>query len=598
MYILGLATMGESAAALLKDGMLVAAVEEERFTRVKHEGCFPIRAIAFCLAQAGITLAEVDHVAVYWQPFRVGVRAKALLTTALTHPTAFAGKVSRVFEELSLAGGGQASSSQGSWAELFLVRRLLARHFGPSRAKIHYLDHHRCHMASAFFASPFDEATVMVFDGAGEEAATTLAVGSGTTLRVLKSIPWPHSLGHFYSAITGFLGFTMLDGEYKMMGLAPYGKPEYLPFIRRNLLVTDRPGSYRLNHALLDYHAALRGRFSPALRRIFGDPRQGDEAPFTERHQQLAASAQAAFEEVVFDLASWAFEEGGRRSHLALAGGCGLNCSANGRLLREGPFKQIYVPPAPHDAGCAVGATLLLYHETLGQPRRFTMTHAAYGPAYDDHAIGQTLRAAGLHMQPIADEETLLGKTVEVLTGGGVVGWFQGAMEFGPRALGSRSFLADPRRDRIRDTLNAKIKKRELFRPFAPSVKEEATADYFEVTQPSPFMNLALPVRQDKRAVIPAVTHIDGSARIQTVSRTDQPRYWRLLDRFERATGVPILLNTSFNIQEPIVCTPEQALATFNTSGVDALVIGNYFVERGGGHIKLCTAPKQLQDRR
>ncbi|MEK6801329.1 MAG: carbamoyltransferase C-terminal domain-containing protein [Nitrospirota bacterium] len=580
MYILGLATMGESAAALLKDGLLIAAVEEERFTRVKHEGCFPIRAIAFCLAQAGITLAEIDHVAVYWQPFRIGVRAKALLTTAFTHPTTFAGKVGRILEELSPAGGGQSSASQGSWAELFLVRRLLTRHFGPSAAMIHYLDHHRCHMASAFFASPFDEATIMVFDGAGEEAATTLAVGSGTALRVLKSIPWPHSLGHFYSAMTGFLGFTMLDGEYKMMGLAPYGKPEHLPFIRRNLLVTDRPGSYRLNHAALDYHAALRGRFSPALTETFGQPRECDESPFTERHHQLAASAQAAFEDVVFDLASWAFEQGGRRTNLSLAGGCGLNCSANGRLLREGPFTQLYVPPAPHDAGCAVGAALLLYHETLGQPRRFTMTHAAYGPAYGDQDIDRALRAAGIHTQPIADEGTLLRKTVEILTGGGVVGWFQGAMEFGPRALGSRSFLADPRKDQIRDALNVKIKKRELFRPFAPSVKEEAAADYFEVTQPSPFMNLAVPVRQDKRAIIPAVTHIDGSARVQTVNRASNARYWNLLDRFEKETGIPVLLNTSFNIQEPIVCTPEQALATFARSGVDALVIGNYFIDR------------------
>ena len=580
MYILGLATMGESAAALLKDGILIAAVEEERLTRVKHEGCFPIRSISYCLTRAGISLSDIDHVAIYWQPFRMGGRAKAVLKTALRHPSGFLRKMGGALQELTPAGGGQSPASQGSWLELFFVRSLLEKHFGAYTARIHYLDHHRCHMASAFFASPFQEATLLVFDGAGEEVSTTLAVGSGTTIRVLRSISWPHSLGHFYSAMTGFLGFTMLDGEYKMMGLAPYANPDYLSFMRRNILITDRPGSYRLNEDLLDYHAALKGRYHPTLLKALGSPRASEDAPFTQRHQQIAASAQAAFEEVVFDLASWAFEQGGRHTNVAIAGGCGLNCSANGRLLREGPFKQMYVPPAPHDAGCAVGAALLVSHELLGEPRQFEMTHAFYGPEYGENEISQELRAQGIDARPIADEEALLSRAVEVLSSGQVLGWFQGPMEFGPRALGSRSFLADPRNDSMRDTINAKIKKRELFRPFAPSIKEEAAAEYFDIAQRSPFMNLAVPVRAHQRDRIPAVAHIDNSSRIQTVNRTDNPRYWNLLDRFESKTGIPVLLNTSFNIQEPIVCNPEQALATFMRSEVDALVIGNYFIDR------------------
>ena len=580
MYILGLATMGESAAALLKDGILLAAAEEERFTRIKHEGCFPVRAIAFCLAKAGISLAEIEHVGIYWQPFRMGARAKGMLKTAMRNPASFLSQAGSAFREFTPSGGGDSVSSQGSWMELFFVRSLLQKHFGSFRGRLHYLDHHRCHMASTFFASPFEQATILVLDGAGEEVSTTLAVGSGTCLNVLRSIPWPHSLGHFYSTMTGFLGFTMLDGEYKLMGLAPYGTPDYLATIRRNMLITDKPGSYRLNHTFVDYHSALRGRFSPALRQLFGEPRKDDGAPFTDRHQQIASSTQAAFEAVVLDLASWTFQEGGQQRNVAIAGGCGLNCVANGRLIREGPFERIYVPPAPHDAGCTIGAALLVYHEILGQPRKFQMNHAYYGPAYGDLEIAQALLSRGIEMQPIADEETLLGKTVEVLTGGGVVGWFQGAMEFGPRALGARSFLADPRHETIRDTLNAKIKKRELFRPFAPSVKEESMAEYFDGSQPMPFMTLTLPVRAEQRHRIPAVTHIDGSARVQTVRRSDNPRYWKLLDMFEHRTGVPVLLNTSFNIQEPIVCTPDEALTTFLKSGVDALVMGNYFIAR------------------
>jgi carbamoyltransferase len=579
MYILGIATMGESAAALLKDGEVCAAVEEERFTRVKHEGCFPLRSIDYCLAQAGITLSDVDHIGVYWQPWRVLTRVRGVLATALSSPRRFGQKLGRSLREFSPNGGGTSIGRNGSWLELCHVRGLLEQQFGRYRGRIHYLDHHLCHMASAFFASSFEEATIVVFDGAGEDASTTLAVGSGTRIEVLRTIPWPHSLGHFYSAMTGFLGFEMLDGEYKMMGLAPYAKPDHLQFIRRRVLVSDRPGSFRLNSRVLDYHEAFAGRFSPELVEHLGKPRQESQEPFAEQHQRIASSAQAAFEDVVSDLAHWAYDAGGRKKNLCIAGGCGLNCTANGRLIRDGLFECLYVPPAPHDAGAALGAALLIHHQVLGRPRGDAMRHAFYGPAFTDAQVSHALAAKSIR-SVVLDEGALIARTADSLTAGRIVGWFQGRAEFGPRALGGRSFLADPRDESIREVLNAKIKKRELFRPFAPSVKEEAASEYFDLAQPSPFMNIAAPARSSARSRIPAVVHVDGSARVQTVSRDQNARYWMLLDRFEARTGVPVLLNTSFNIQEPIVCTPEQALDTFLRSGVDALVIGNHFVDR------------------
>jgi len=589
MYILGLATMEESSAALLKDGILVAAAEEERFTRVKHEACFPVRAIRFCLEKEGITLNDVERVGVYWQPWRIGRRAATVISTLWRRPAAFSRKLKRSFEQFSYAGGGERTNPKGSWLEMFFVRQLLEKHFGKYRGKIHYLDHHKCHIASAFFVSPFEEATIVTFDGGGEDLSTMMAVGSDRKITILNKIFWPNSLGHFYSSMTGFLGFKMLDGEYKMMGLAPYNTPDYLEVIRKNILITDKSGSFHLNSGVLDYHDALFNNFSREAVKIFGEPRRKNsgptsenDEPFTERYEKIAASAQAAFEEVAMDLALWTYKTGGNKKNICIAGGCGLNCTANGKILREGPFERIFVPPAPHDAGGSIGAALLVYHEILDMPRKSVMEHAFYGPEFNDHEIAAALTAKGFKPQAMSDEEQLLQKCVEYLVSGKVIAWFQGRMEFGPRALGSRSFLADPRNASIKDVINEKIKERELFRPFAPSVKEECVSDYFEINQQSPFMNITAPVRKEKRNEIPSVTHVDGSARIQTVSRAHNPRYWRLLDFFQKRTGVPVLLNTSFNIQEPIVCTPEEAIETFKRSKVDALAIGDYFITREG----------------
>lgn len=575
MYILGLATMTESAAVLMRDGKVVAAAEEERFSRVKHDGGFPYRAIEYVLGAEHLALGDVDHVAVYWNPFDLGYRARYMVETALKDPRLFVEKARRA---LTIWQGASSGEDSG-WGSLFRTAKNLEQRFGRPPRNVRFLDHHLCHMASCFFPSSFEEAAILIMDGAGEAACTTAGVGRGTELTRVGEHRLPHSLGHFYAAITGYLGFKMLDGEYKLMGLSPYGDPGGARWIREHLLKTTAPGEYALDTGVLDYHRALRGIFTGGFSDYFGPPRpRSEDAPFDERHRDIAASAQRAFEEVVLDLAAELRRRTGLKA-LTIAGGCGLNCTANGRILGSGSFEQIYVPPVPHDAGGAMGAAMLLYTELTGK-RPEPIVHAQLGPAFDEAAIRAALSGFGkLDAERLAEPE-LLGRSADLLAKGGVMAWFQGAMEYGPRALGNRSFLADARHDSVRDTLNEKIKKRELFRPFAPSVKAEKASEYFEIAQPSPFMTIIVPVREDKRAVIPAVTHVDGTARPQTVDRAVNPRYWGLLDRFESLTGVPLLLNTSFNIQEPIVCTPQEALTTFSASGVDALALGDFWVTR------------------
>jgi carbamoyltransferase len=575
MYVLGLATMTESAAVLMRDGKVVAAAEEERFSRVKHDGGFPYRAIEFVLGSQHLTVGDVDHVAVYWNPYDLGHRARYLTETALKDPKLFVEKARRALRIWQGASSGQDSG----WGSLFRTARHLEEHFGRSPKSVRFLDHHRCHMASCFYPSPFAEAAVLIMDGAGEAACTTAGTGRGTALTITRQHLLPHSLGHFYAAVTGYLGFKMLDGEYKLMGLSPYGDPSGAAWIRQHVLKTTGPGHYALDTSALDYHRALRGVFSGAFADRFGPPRpRSDDAPFDDRQRDIAASAQRAFEEVVLDLASDLRKSSGLRS-LVIAGGCGLNCTANGRILTSGIFDEIYVPPVPHDAGGALGAAMLLYAELTGA-RPEPLMHAQFGPEFDGAEIAAACADFGaLKAEPVNEDE-LLSRSADLLASGGVIAWFQGPMEYGPRALGNRSFLADARTDAVRDVLNEKIKKRELFRPFAPSIKAEKASEYFEIGQASPFMTIIVPVRTEKRDVIPAVTHVDGTARPQTVDREANGRYWSLLDRFESRTGVPLLLNTSFNIQEPIVCTPKEALNTFSSSGVDALALGDYWVTR------------------
>ncbi|WBU63656.1 carbamoyltransferase family protein [Paracoccus aerodenitrificans] len=570
-YTLGLATMDNSAAALFCDGDLIAAIEEERLSRIKNDGSFPHLAIAEVLQIAGITLADLDRIAVYWQPWRVKTRALGSLRKITASPAARAAVTSRIRD--MFAPSGQEEKPDGSWGDLFRLRRILTSEHGPTKAKLHFVDHHRSHQLYAETMRDWSDCVSLSYDGGGEAHSTVLTVLKGNNRDVLTRHRWPNSLGHFYSTFTGFLGFRMLEGEYKMMGLAPYGEPVWRETILKEILHLDDDGRYRLDTVLCDYHAALKGVFHPRLSELFSPPRAPDETP-TKAHVDLAASVQAAHEAALKHVLQPAQDAYPELKRLALSGGCALNVTANGRLLEDGIFDEIIIPPAPHDAGCAIGAALSVLPAAVN---REAVRSPYLGRDFSQDEISAALSTHCHRIPDAMDEAKLIDRTATMLSEGRLVAWFQGRAEFGPRALGARSFLADPRRDEIRDALNDKIKKRELFRPFAPSTTEEAAADFFAIAQTSPYMNIVAKVRDDR---VPAITHVDGTARVHTVSATAHRRYHALITRFGEITGVPVLLNTSFNIQEPIVYSPEQALATFAASGVDALVMGDHIVMR------------------
>jgi carbamoyltransferase len=571
--ILGLnAYHGDAAAALVVDGELVAAAEEERFNRIKHSAGFPALAARWCLEDAGIEPGELDHVAIARDPrANAGAKARRLLTRppSLSYARARAGNAVRV-------------GTTG-------VRSALAEALGqPVKARAHAVEHHRAHAASAFLVSPFDEAAVLSLDGFGDFASALAATGRGNRLEVTGRVLFPHSLGIFYTALTQWLGFPHYGDEGKVMGLAPYGDPEpHLPLMRR--IVHTDAGLYTLALEYFTHHT--RGvemtwaEGSPAIGRIFSDRlvaelgqarAAGEE--LSTRHNDVAAALQARLEEVVLELAESLAASSGSRN-LCLAGGVALNAVANGRILPETPFEDLYVQPAASDSGTAVGAAFHVWNEVLDRPRRFVMRHAYNGPEYGDEAVEAALAAAGAEGERFEDE-ALFPAVAERLAAGEVVGWFQGRMELGPRALGNRSILADPRRTEMKDVLNARVKHREPFRPFAPSVRAEATGDWFSQSYPSPFMVLVYDVLPEKRELVPAIVHVDGTGRLQTVEEADNPRYYRLISEFERLTGVPILLNTSFNESEPIVMSPADALETFAKTRIDLLVLGNYVVRR------------------
>lgn len=575
MIVLGLATMGTSAACLVRDGTLVAAIEEERLSRIKNDGAFPLRAIAECLRIGGFTLAQVDTVAVYWRRWRVGTRIAGTLGKALTSTEARRA-IGRRARRALVGGAPDAARPEdaGRWSDLFRVRRILTDAFGPCPAAIRFIDHHLSHQIYGEGMRDWPACLSLSYDGGGEADATVLACLEGGHRRELKRIRWPNSLGHFYSVFTFYLGFRMLEGEYKMMGLAPYGRPALRDRILERLLRLEPDGGYRLNTTLCDYHRALAGDVPAALTDLLGTaPRAADETP-SQGHLDLAASVQAAFEAAQHHLLAWGRVQAPHIDRLVLSGGCALNITANGRILQSGLFSEIAVPPAPHDAGCAVGAALACTGSVAAVRSPYL------GPGFSDTEIAAAFQTLGLPAPSPVDEAELIAAVVAVLTAGGVVGWFQGRTEFGPRALGNRSILADPRADAIRETLNAKIKKRELFRPFAPSTIIEAAPEFFELAQPSPYMNILADVCPEKRSEIPAVTHVDGTARVHTVSRDMNPLYHRLISAFGAATGVPVLLNTSFNIQEPIVNTPAEAIATWLRSDMDLLAIGGFLCDR------------------
>ena len=593
MIVVGISAFyHDSAAALVRDGEIVAAAQEERFTRKKHDADFPLNALRYCLEQAGVTAAQIDHVAFYDKPF---LKFERLMETYLAFaPRGFASfrlalpvwLREKLFLKDLLSKRLKALSHDIAWDEKLL--------FG---------EHHLSHAASAFYPSPFDEAAVLTLDGVGEWATSSLAIGSGSKLEIHKEIHFPHSLGLLYSAFTYYTGFKVNSGEYKLMGLAPYGEPKYAQRIRDHLIDIKDDGSFRLDLDYFNYCTGLtmtNARFAD----LFGGPARKPEELLTQKHMDLAASVQEVTEEVMLKLARATAKQTGLKN-LCLAGGVALNCVANGKLLRDKSFENIWIQPAAGDAGGALGAALAAYHGFLDRPRapsdgRDRMRGSYLGPEFSQADIESRLKAAGAVFDTLADE-ALFAACASDLAGGCALGWFQGRMEFGPRALGGRSILGDARSPAMQSVLNLKVKYRESFRPFAPSVLRENVADWFEFDGDSPYMllvdgvkasrRIAMSTEQNKlfgieklnvaRSEIPAVTHIDYSARIQTVHAETNPRYHRLIAAFGGLTGCPVLVNTSFNVRgEPIVGTPEDAFRCFMGSEIDVLAIGNCYLRK------------------
>jgi carbamoyltransferase len=567
MYILGLTTLGDSAASLIKDGKLIAAAEEERFSRKKHHSGFPYKAIQFCLDQAGITLKDVEHVGHYWKPWLLRHKAMQAAKAALISRDMFRTRADRGLAQVT-----------DSYLGMFKHPQRLRDHFGPSDFKFHFLEHHQTHAASAFFVSPFDSAAVLTWDGTGEDTTTMFCRGRANKLEVLKRIKLPHSLGQFYSAVTNYIGFDMFSGdEWKVMGLAAYGKPEYYDFFRNKVLTTNGRGDFKFNIRVLDHHLAKHYLFPDEIIRELGPGRKKGEE-LTQHHWNIASSAQKALEDTAIYLVEQIKEMTGEEN-LCMAGGVAFNSVMNGRIFHETSFKNFYVQPAAGDAGCSLGAAYFVWHQKLGKPRGFVMDHAYWGPGFTNEQCRAALDEAGLSYETLTDE-VLLPKLAKMIADGAVIGWFNGRMELGPRALGARSFVADPRRADMREILNHKVKLREWFRPLAPSMHEENGTEVFGVEHHDPFMITVVGVAEDYKARIPAVVHVDGTARPQMVNREVNPRYWNLINEFKKLTGIPVLLNTSFNVQEPIVCSPSDAVRTFSNSSFDALALENNLVIR------------------
>ena len=590
MRILGISCyFHDAAAALFQDGALVAAAEEERFTRKKHDYEFPEHAIRFCLDHAGVSGRDLDYVVFFEKPF---VKFDRLLKTALQgFPRTY-----NLFVQ-----------SMRTWLfDKLWIKSLIAKSLDIEPTKILFSEHHLSHAASAYFCSPFDEAAVLTFDGVGEWATTTMGVGHGSDLSILQELYFPHSIGLLYSVFTAFLGFEINDGEYKVMGMAPYGVPRYKDRVWQVVHQEDN-GAFRLDHRFIAYHYSTKHSYTRRFLSLFGEPRDPDvpfvtdatgfpsyfgEPPsdltslhgYNQHYAHIAASIQAVTEEMILTLAKELQRRTGL-TRLCLAGGVALNSVANGRILRETSFEELYVQPSAGDGGGSVGAALVGWHAARANARRFVMEHAYWGQAYSAGEMASAIEAAGARAIRLEDPIALLDQTVERLVQGKVVGWFQDRFEWGPRALGNRSIVADPRRPEMKDIVNTKIKFREPFRPFAPSVLAEAAEDYFDLPDagaslPARFMLLVVPVHADKQGVVPAVTHL-GTARLQTVHRDTSPLYHGLIHRFGEATGVPMLLNTSFNLRgEPIVNTPANALNTFAASGLDTLVMGDFVIDK------------------
>ncbi|MFL2756381.1 MAG: carbamoyltransferase [Dehalococcoidia bacterium] len=591
MIILGISCyFHDASAALISDGHLVAAAEEERFTRIKHDYSYPTNAIEFCLKEASIDASDIDYVVFFEKPF---TKFERLLKTAIQGFP----KTYWMFVQ-----------SMRTWLfDKLWIKGLIAEHLKIDPKKIMFSEHHISHAASAYYCSPFQESAILTFDGVGEWATTTMGKGTGSKLEIEEEIHFPHSLGLLYSAFTAFLGFEVNEGEYKVMGMAPYGEPKYIDEVYKIIRMND-DNSFWLDPKYLSFHYSTKKSFTKKMSELFGKPRDPNIPFFTkssgypsyfgkkpsnfeelseynQHYADIAASIQIVAEEIILSLAKEACRRSGS-NNLCLAGGVALNSVANGRILRETPVENLYIQPAAGDGGCALGAALYLWHDGLGNnENRFVMDHAYWGESYDDDQIGKSIEASEFKSQHIQNETDLLDMTVDRLISGKVIGRFNGRFEWGPRALGNRSILADPRSNEMKDLVNTKIKFREPFRPFAPSILAESTESYFDLpnamdNMAARFMLLVTDVHEDKQDLIPAVSHM-GTARVQTVHKDTNPSYYKLIEKFGESTGIPILLNTSFNVRgEPVVTSPDDALNTFRNSGIDTLVIGNHIVDK------------------
>jgi carbamoyltransferase len=591
MRILGISCFyHDAAAALIQDGELIAAAEEERFSRKKHDSDFPRLAIRYCLDTAGITAGDLDYVVFYEKPF---VKFERILTTSLE----VVPKSWKVF--------GDAMTT---WLlDKLWVKNLIRQEMGIPSSRILFSEHHVSHAASAFLCSPFDEAAILTVDGVGEWATATMGRGKGTAIKLLREVRFPHSVGLLYSAFTAFLGFEVNEGEYKVMGMAPYGTPRYVDKVHK-LIHLDADGSFWLNMDYFCFHHSSTQTYNRRFTDLFGAPRDpswhfftdssgypsyfepkpsnyGELAARNQYYADIAASIQQVTEEIVLGMVRSLHQETGL-DRICMAGGVALNSVANGRIIKETPMRDVFIQPAAGDGGGALGAALYAYHCALGQPRQFLMRHAYWGQEFGQGEINDFARGCGMAYHAYTREDDLLDAVVGELQAGHVVGWFQGRFEWGPRALGARSIIADPRRRDMKEIVNIKIKFREPFRPFAPSVLAESAERFFDLPDaprhyPARFMLYVVDVKDGQADVLPAITHVDGTARLQTVHQTESPLYYRLIDRFGQATGVPVILNTSFNLKgEPIVTTPANAFSTFSRSGMDSLVLGNCLIRK------------------
>jgi carbamoyltransferase len=576
MIILGInAYHADSSAAIFKDGVLIAATEEERFRRVKHWAGFPSLAVEFCLREAGISLHEVDHIAIGRDPYAKLARKIFFL---LKNP---GGGFRAVKDRLSNAKKVSSLETEFKTLDPAIDEKYI-------KSKIHHVEHHRSHLASAFFASPFKESAILSIDGSGDFTTTMTAVGRGNQMEVLDSVDFPDSVGLFYTAFTQMLGFPHYGDEYKVMGLAPYGEPKYVEKLK-DVLIFDRDGLFHLNQKYFrsaksgiisygeDHVPVVAPLFSSYMVQQFGVERKKDEA-LTQYHKDLGASVQRITEMLIFHILNALKKRTGLKS-ICIAGGVAQNSVANGKLTRNTGFENIYIPSAGHDAGISMGSALYVYNQLLKQPRQPPVYSAFTGCRFSNEEIETYLKSRGIPYTRYPESE-IYEIIADRLVGAGVVGWFSGRAEFGPRALGARSIIADPRRTDAKDLLNSKIKRRESFRPFAPSILKEYVNEYFEVNDDVPFMEKVFPIRKEKQSLIPAVTHVDGTGRLQSVDRDTAPRYYQLIETFRKKTGIPILLNTSFNENEPIVNSPEHALDCFLRTSMDMLVLENCVIIR------------------